>query len=165
MLRMMIEIAEGTAADVAAVKTLLTRAHLPIDGFEPELAFLVARRNGVVVGSAAIEEFASGALLRSVVVVEELRGSGLGQRLTNAALELARGRGHHTVYLLTTTAGGFFPRFGFQAVDRGEVPPDVRQSIEFTSACPESAFVMRRHFQGSGLRAKSWKGQEGMRDT
>jgi amino-acid N-acetyltransferase len=149
MLRIMIEIAQGAAADVPAVKALLSRAHLPLDGFDPELAFVVARQDGVVVGSAALEEYPNGALLRSA---EELRGTGLGQRLTNAVLELAGGRGHGWVYLLTTTAGRFFPRFGFEPVDRGEVPPDVRQSVEFTSACPDSALVMRKAL--SGLRAK-----------
>ncbi len=146
----MIEIAQGAAADVPAVKALLTRAHLPLDGFDSGLAFVVARQNGVVVGSAALEEYPNGALLRSVVVAEELRGTGLGQRLTNAALALAGGRGHGSVYLLTTTAGEFFPRFGFEPVDRGEVPPDVRQSVEFTSACPDSALVMRKLVRAKG---------------
>jgi len=48
-----------------------------------------------------------------------------------------------TVYLLTETAAGFFPRFGFQPIQRAEVAPAVQQSIEFTSACPASAQPMR----------------------
>ena len=33
---------------------------------------------------------------------------------------------------------------GFRAVARAEVAPVVRQSVEFTSACPESAQAMMK---------------------
>jgi amino-acid N-acetyltransferase len=64
--------------------------------------------------------------------------------LTDAALRLATALGANTVFLLTTTAEGFFPRFGFEQITRDEVPPSVRGSGEFQSACPASAIVMRR---------------------
>ena len=48
-----------------------------------------------------------------------------------------------SVYLLTETAGGFFPRFGFRAIPRDAVDPAVQRSVELTSACPASALVMR----------------------
>ena len=71
-----------------------------------------------------------------------LRGTGLGVRLTEAALALAVERGVRSVYLLTETAGEFFPRFGFRTVTRDEVNPAVKASEEFSSLCPESAQVM-----------------------
>ena len=43
-------------------------------------------------------------LLRSVAVRRDLRGSGLGRRLTEIALELSRGLGAEETYLLTETA-------------------------------------------------------------
>jgi amino-acid N-acetyltransferase len=46
--------------------------------------------------------------------------------------------------LLTTTAERFFPRFGFERVERVDVPASVQASIEFRSACRESAVVMRK---------------------
>ena len=46
--------------------------------------------------------------------------------------------------LLTTTAEKFFPRFGFEQIAREDVPPSVQASVEFTSACPTSAIVMRK---------------------
>jgi amino-acid N-acetyltransferase len=137
-------VVEGHVADVPAVRTLLLGARLPIEGFEDGLPFVVARKDGMVVGSAALEEYSSGALLRSVAVAEGLRGSGIGQRLAGAAIDLAGRRGHRAIYLLTTTAADFFPRFGFSVIDRADVPAEVKQSVEFTSACPESAVVMRR---------------------
>ena len=46
-----------------------------------------------------------------------------------------------TVYLLTETASGFFPRFGFHPTHRAAVDLAVQQSVEFTSACPASMHV------------------------
>ena len=39
--------------------------------------------------------------------------------------------------LLTTTAERFFPGFGFERVERVDVPASVQASVEFRSACPE----------------------------
>jgi amino-acid N-acetyltransferase len=138
-----IEILEGTAADLPVVEGLLLQAGLPLDGLRKSQRLMVARIDGRIVGSAALEAYENGVLLRSVVVAEELRNSRIGQRLTSAALAAASAMGHRMAYLLTTTADGFFGRFGFVAIDRAEVPADVKQSVEFTSACPASALVMR----------------------
>jgi len=105
---------------------------------------VVARQAGEVVGAAGLELYADGALLRSVVVDASVQGQGLGRRLIEAALALADRRGLSTVFLLTTTAAGLFPRFGFERIERDDVPESVRASVEFQSACPASAVVMRR---------------------
>jgi amino-acid N-acetyltransferase len=65
-------------------------------------------------------------------------------RLTVAAIEDAQHRALPALYLLTTTAEHFFPRFGFERITRDEVPASVQTSIEFRGACPASAIVMRR---------------------
>ncbi len=141
---MTIAIAAATATDVPAILDLLERSQLPRAGLEGHLeTTLVARDGNQLVGCAAIEPFGTAGLLRSVAVDAALRGQGLGQRLTRAALDLARERGIKTVYLLTETAGDFFPRFGFQPVTRAQVAPAVQQSVEFTSACPASACAMK----------------------
>lgn len=130
-------------ADLQAILDLLERATLPRVGFEPHLGTaLVAREDGGIVGSAVLELYGEAALLRSVAVAPERQGEGLGQALTAAALELARRRGVRTVYLLTETAARFFPKFGFQAIDRADVDRAVLGSTEFTTACPASALVM-----------------------
>jgi len=104
----------------------------------------VARDGDRVVGAAALEVHEDGGLLRSVVVHPAERGTGLGRRLVRKVLELADARQLHAVYLLTTTAPGYFPKLGFTTITRADVPPGVRQSVEFTSACPASAIVMAR---------------------
>ena len=137
------DITPAAPADLPAIVELLTASKLPCAGIEDHVAStLVARQEPGVVGTAALELYGSAALLRSVAVATQLRGQGLGAALTVAALDLARRRGVRTVYLLTETAGRFFPKFGFTAITRAQVEPVVLGSLEFTAACPKSALVM-----------------------
>jgi nucleoside-diphosphate-sugar epimerase/N-acetylglutamate synthase-like GNAT family acetyltransferase len=134
----------ATARDLPAIITLLEDSRLPLAGLGEHVATtLVAQRNARIVGCAAVEIHGAAGLLRSVAVDEARRGEGLGHQLTQAALDLARARGLTSVYLLTTTAAGFFPRFGFHETARDEVDPAVQRSVEFTTACPATAVAMR----------------------
>ena len=140
------QIEDARDGDRAAILKLLNRVHLPTDGLGDDLppAAVVARRDGGVIGSAVLEIYEGGALLRSVAVDPAAQGRGLGARLTAAALARARELRVPAVFLLTTTAEGFFPRFGFAAITRDDVPAGVRESVEFRSACPASAIVMKK---------------------
>jgi amino-acid N-acetyltransferase len=131
--------------DETAVLDLLAQHRLPPDGLLDHFeTTLVARRDGTIVGSAALELYDTAALLRSVAVDQTVQGLGLGQALTEAALNLARQANVGEVYLLTETAAAFFPRFGFEPISRAEVATAVTQSVEFTTACPSTALVMRK---------------------
>ena len=124
---------------------LLEQNHLPLDGLREHLATtLVARQNGQIIGSAALEVYADGALLRSVAVAPEAQGQGLGRELTDAAIRMAEALRVPAIYLLTTTAERYFPKFGFERIARTDVPVTVQTSVEFTSVCPSSAAVMRK---------------------
>lgn len=136
-------------SDLPAILELLARCGLPEAGLSERVATtLVARENGQIIGSAALELYGEAALLRSVAVDASQRGRGLGQDLTQAGLDLARARGVGQVYLLTETAGDFFPRFGFRPITRADVTGPVTQSVEFISACPASALVMTLSLEG-----------------
>ena len=140
-----ITIERAEEGDVPALLALLAALDLPQDGFADHVErALVARSGGQVVGCAALEVYGRSALLRSVAVSSAVQGQGLGHRLVEAALALAREQGIGQVYLLTETAAGFFPRFGFKVVGRDSVDDAVKQSVEFTGACPASATVMVR---------------------
>jgi amino-acid N-acetyltransferase len=104
----------------------------------------VAREGSRIVGSAALERYANGALLRSVAVVPECRGRRLGRDLTESATRLALEYQIPAIYLLTTTAEDYFRQYGFERISRTDVPATVQASVEFTSACPSSAMVMRK---------------------
>ena len=140
---MVIQVAE--ASDLPAVRRLLETQHLPLDGIDEHVStMVVAKKGSEVVGAAAVELYADGALLRSVVVDPMVQGQGLGHRLSDAALSIAKERGTDTAFLLTTTAEKFFPKLGFEQIVRDDVPASVQASIEFQSACPASAVVMRK---------------------
>jgi N-acetylglutamate synthase-like GNAT family acetyltransferase len=137
-------IRQATTRDLPDIITLLEESRLPLAGLAELVATtLVAQRNARVVGCAAVEIRGTSGLLRSVAVDGTRRGEGLGHQLTQATLDLARARGVTTVYLLTTTAAAFFPRFGFQEIPRADVDPAVQRSVEFTTACPADAVAMR----------------------
>lgn len=138
------QIGAATPDDMPTVFAVLEQNRLPVDGLREHIVTtLVARREGRIVGSAALEPYVDGVLLRSVAVAPELHHQGIGNQLTSAALRLATTLRAPAVYLLTTTAEHYFPQFGFEPIDRDDVPAGVRQSVEFTSACPASAVVMR----------------------
>lgn len=134
----------AAAHDLAVVLAMLDRAGLPTAGIPPSLTgFLVAESGTRLVGVIGLEAYGPVALLRSAAVVADARGAGVGASLVTSLLARARSLGIHDVYLLTTTAEAWFPRFGFVGVTRETVPEALHASAEFKGACPDSAVVMR----------------------
>ena len=132
-------------SDRPAIESLLTGSGLPLDGLELALgSAVVARGSGSLVGCAAVEPYGSVGLLRSVCVAPDLRGTGLGGRLVDAAEKLAASRGIGELYLLTETAEGWFPRLGYVPTTRDAVPAALTTSPEFAGACPDSAAVLHK---------------------
>lgn len=133
------------AGDLKRVIELLEAANLPTAGVPTTLRdFFVAQDEDLIVGAIGMEPYGRAALLRSAVVDPTARGSGVGEALVHRVLDGARERGVDELYLLTTTAERYFPRFGFAQIARSDVPSEVQESVEFREACPASAIVMRR---------------------
>lgn len=107
--------------------------------------FFVGVDGDELVGIGGVEVHDSDGLLRSVVVTEPHRGTGYGTVLCDALEGHARSVGVTTLYLLTTTAVGFFRRCGYREIDRRDAPPGIRRTAEFESLCDESATCMRKH--------------------
>ena len=77
--------------DLASVNELLAEAGLPTAGIEDWLPnFLVAEHEGRIVAVAGLESYGPSALLRSVAVRPDWRGSGLGRQLVERLLSDAR---------------------------------------------------------------------------
>jgi amino-acid N-acetyltransferase len=139
--------------DLDAVEGLLSANDLPLDGVKENLSsFIVAEEGGRVIGAVGLEKFGSVALLRSAVVSEGRRGGGVGRRLVEHILDYAESDGIEELFLLTTTAENYFPRFGFTRTTRSAVPPAVKASAEFRGACPDTALVMTRRIATSAVR-------------
>jgi amino-acid N-acetyltransferase len=138
-------IRNATNADLSAVESLLSTSDLPVEGVRDNFSsFIVAEERGAIAGAIGLEKFGSVALLRSAVVAPDNRGSGVGRRLVEQLLDRAGKDGIEALYLLTTTAENYFPRFGFARTTRSDVPDAVKASAEFHGACPDTAVVMTR---------------------
>ena len=132
----------ATAGDRSRVGSLLEESRLPLAGISESLdGFFVAERGAHIIGAIGLERYGDYGLLRSAAVSESARGEGVGRALVERVIEAARGAGLAGVYLLTTTAEGYFPSFGFTRVSREAVAAPVTQSVEFADACPASAAV------------------------
>lgn len=138
----------ATEADNPVIRGLLERNGLPTGdltdrtGARPE--FVIATHNGRVVGIGALEPFGDAALLRSVAVEAQWRGSGVGRLIVAELERRARSVGITELILLTLTARDFFYRLGYAAKERAHVPPPVLDSAEFRSLCPASAVCLAK---------------------
>ena len=138
-----IVIRQAVIEDLHAVEQLLVSSDLPIAGVADSLcAFVVAESDQRIVGVVGLEVCCEHGLLRSTAVDPEYRDRGLGRLLVERIIAEAEARGIHALYLLTTTAERYFPSFGFVVSGRDAVPEPIRQTTEFTSACPATATVM-----------------------
>ena len=118
----MIRIRRAGGSDLPRVLEIMDKSGLTQAGVEAHIAnFLVAESDGRVVATAGLELVDDRALLRSVAVDPDVRGTGLGVEIVRQAMRLASASGAKSVYLLTTTAAGFFPRFGFGPALRSEI--------------------------------------------
>jgi len=143
----MIRIRRASPGDLPAILALLEDCSLPVEGVAEGLArFLVAEDEGLVVATAGIEMGSGSALLRSVAVDPVARGAGVGVEIVRQALRLATVSGAESVYLLTTTAAGFFPRFGFVPALRAEIDakfPDSTETAAGGCCADAEAMVLR----------------------
>ena len=134
----------ATAGDHDAVSRLLTVNDLPLAGLDRTLdGFAVAEVRGMIVGACGVERAGDYGLLRSAVVADAWRGLGMGKALVEEVIASAKRRNLRGLYLLTTTAAEWFPAFGFVPAARADAPEAIRQTKEFTDACPATAAMLR----------------------
>jgi N-acetylglutamate synthase-like GNAT family acetyltransferase len=107
--------------------------------------FFCASVGGEIVGYVGLEISGADALLRSAVIFIHARHRGLGRAMVERLLANARDYGIMRVWLLTTSARGFFAKLGFADIDRVAVPTVIAASEEFALHCPTSAACMIRN--------------------
>jgi len=142
----------ATRDDLPAIERLLTSADLTTAGVAAIVAasprdFFVAEMTAApnrIVAVAGLEVCGNTAVLRSVAVDSEWRSRGVGRELVRQIVCDAESRGIRALYLLTMTAEHYFPRLGFERIDRSSVPDEIAETVEFTSACPATAIAMKR---------------------
>ncbi|MGO9802949.1 MAG: arsenic resistance N-acetyltransferase ArsN2 [Steroidobacteraceae bacterium] len=134
----------GTAGDVSSIRALLEMGKLPTSDLSRSAPqFVVACDSGNrIVAAGALQALGDSALLRSIVVTPELRGTGLGQRVVRELERVARAAQVKQLALLTLTAKRFFERQGYRVIPRQDVPEALQVTEEFQSLCPASAICM-----------------------
>src|SRR5262245_41657106 len=132
---------EASTDQGGRLRSLAAVAGLPLAGLDDAWKTWVATSSGEVVGGVVVEgcDTADRPVfpLRTLVVEDARRGEGVGASLVSAALQAADAAtgAPARVALLTETADEYFPRFGFAAVDRDELPAALAGSAELTGAC------------------------------
>jgi arsenite methyltransferase len=150
------QVRSARSEDLANVQELLRTADLPLDGLEDQFGagYAVAEERDALLGAIGIERYGKYGLLRSAVVSASQRGRGIGEALVLDRIDWSLHTGLDALYLLTTTASDYFPRFGFANVDRATVPDEIKASPEFASICPSSSTVMHLQLSdGEAIRA------------
>ena len=141
---------EASQNDWQDVQLLLDEAGLPVADLGPEhLAdFLVAERSGTsqteTLGIIGLQRFDRVGLLRSLVVSQGGRKSGLGRRLVAAVEASACCAGVRDVWLLTIDAERYFESLGYKMMSRESAPESIRNTEEFSGLCPDGAYLMRK---------------------
>lgn len=132
--------------ELAALADALEVASLPASDLEaPDRQFYRFEDVIGVVGYGGLEGRGPDRLLRSVVVTAGRRGTGLGGLMLARLEHAAAVDGVTSLYLLTTTAEGFFRRAGYMPAERTRAPEPIANSAEFRSLCPASAaFLFKR---------------------
>ena len=137
----------GSRPSLGAAVQLLAAAQLPTEDLTAAHCehFFFAGSPTEPTGLVGLELFGNVALLRSLVVAPDRRGTGEGAALLRHAEDHARAQGVGTLYLLTTTAESFFAKHGYQRAPRDSAPAAIRATREFSGICPaSSAFMMRQ---------------------
>jgi amino-acid N-acetyltransferase len=93
--------------------------------YEQTQEFVVAERDGKVVGCGALhilwEDLAE---VRTVAVLEELRGQGIGHQIMQALIDRATEVGVKKIFCLTFETE-FFGKHGFKEIESAPVEPEV----------------------------------------
>ena len=134
---------EPIAGSDLGLKVALTNAHLPTDDIEDEgrTFFKAVSADGRIAGFSGIERCGGDCLLRSVVVLPDRRGEGLGRAVVEETLANLDHAGD--IFLATTSAASFFASIGFAEVQRASVPAAVLVTRQLSSICPSSATIMK----------------------
>ena len=123
---------------------LLQKANLPVEDIQEQVALYTLNETDTPIGTVGLEHEGDVGLLRSLSINEGNRSKGYGDQLVQFIESVAKEKGVQTMYLLTTTAVGFFAKRGYEVTQRTEVPAFIRQTSEFSAVCPSTAIIMKK---------------------
>jgi N-acetylglutamate synthase-like GNAT family acetyltransferase len=151
MIQRLNTIRKALPADFQAILQLLNANGLPTIGVQRHLqqylVWAVITKDSTeshIRGCVGLELYGKDALLRSLSVNPKYQGKSIGTQLLRSIITQAKENKIKNLFLLTTTAEFYFKRHQFTRVNRVDVPTDIKESVEFRSACPSSAICMMK---------------------
>ncbi len=92
-------------------------AELELDEFDPSATHVLAHQNGLCIGTGRLVDLDHRqAQIGRMAVLAQFRGKGIGKRLLETLIELARSRGTEMIILHSqVVAIPFYEKLGFQA--------------------------------------------------
>ena len=136
---------KATAQNFASLKEFLEEVELPTEDLTEKIdLFYWQNADGNAVACGGFEQYGEIGLLRSVAIRPGQQKKGTGSIWVSRLMDQASEMGMQDLYLLTTTAEGFFKKMGFEKQDRENVPQAIKESEEFSSLCPSTAVLMHK---------------------
>jgi N-acetylglutamate synthase-like GNAT family acetyltransferase len=138
-------------ADAPAIRRLVSEARLNPRDLDWR-RFLVADAAGEVVACAQVRVHRRGTReLASVAVAPARRGTGIGRRISEAAIERETVR---PLYLYTESrTEAFWARFGFSTIEGDAIPRDLRGSLRIARIATRIvSFVTRQSYRITVMR-------------
>jgi amino-acid N-acetyltransferase len=144
-----VEIRKALEKDLVEITGVVRASGLPAeDCHEHWPDFFVAEQDGQIIATGGLQVCGAAGLVRSVAVITEYRGHGIGAEIYDRIETRAFEVGIEDLYLLTETAMGYFEGLGFTERARSELPMAITATKQFRDLCPQSATAMWKTLKG-----------------
>lgn len=131
--------------DMLSIVQLLQQYSLPTTDLQVgKRIFIVAKYAEQLVACVSVEKYGDAGLLRSLAVHTEWKEIGLGKIMVQRGEDWSAENGVKTLYLLTTTASGFFQNMAWEVFDRDKAPVTIAATTEFSTTCPSTAQCLKK---------------------
>ncbi|MCX7829314.1 MAG: GNAT family N-acetyltransferase [Thermanaerothrix sp.] len=131
---------KDSAVEAGELLMLLRSRDLTDRGLEGHLEHMIAAlRGGRLIGAVGAVPFSSWGMIRSLCVLPDFEGLGIGGELLGLAEERLREQGASSAWLMTSGAEGYFILRGYERAL--QVPSHVAHAMEVLG-CPSCAATM-----------------------
>ena len=130
--------------ELAGIRELLASQNLPHERFEERLShLLVAQSKGTVVGCIGLELLDRMGIIRVLAVEPGFQEEDIDRQLIEHILDYARLANIEEVYAFTSSLSPYLEELGFKAVNREELPPEIKELPDLNVLYPETALCLR----------------------
>jgi N-acetylglutamate synthase-like GNAT family acetyltransferase len=140
---------QADASDAATIRQIISQVHINPTGLTWQRFILAVDRQGGIIGCGQLKPHGDGSVeLASIAVLPDWRGMGVARTIIEHLLEQHPGR----LYLTCRAElGPLYQKFGFQVVNRAEMPPYFKRLSWLVNLLPrlghkpDNLLVMRKN--------------------